>query len=189
LWLKKSEVGIEDFLNIRCVLYKEKMAEKDVVFATKLKHGGLFNFKDFYSFVYDWLTEQGYSVSEGAYSEKVTGDQKSIDISWSASKKISDYFKFTISVSWMILGMKNVEVEKEGQKIKMNTGALEMKFKGVIVKDYESRWEDNPVWKFMRGIYDRYIIKSRIDEYESKLAGEVDELVSQCKAFLALEAR
>jgi hypothetical protein len=165
------------------------MAEKDVVFAAKLKHSGIFNFNDFYSFVYDWLKDQGYGVSEEVYSEKVTGDSKQIDIQWSASRTISDYFKNIIKVSWMVLGMKNVEVEREGKKIKMNTAVIELKFKGILVKDYESKWEDNPVWKFLRGVYDRYIIRSRIDEYEGRLVGEVNELISQCKSFLALEAR
>ena len=60
---------------------------------------------------------------------------------------------------------------------------------GTTVKDYENNWEKNAFAKFMRGVYDRYIIKSRIDQFEEKLHIETDEFLSQVKAFLALEGK
>ena len=39
----------------------------------------------------------------------------------------------------------------------------------------------------MRGVYDRYVIRERIQTYENKLFGEADELIAQAKAFLELE--
>lgn len=165
------------------------MAEKDTVFSGKIKQKGIFDFKDFYSYSYDLLIEEGYSVSEKVYSEEITGDSKKIDISWEASKTISDYFKFSIKINWTIIGLKEVEVMKEGKKVKMNNASVEIKVKGVLVKDYENRWENHPFWKFLRGIYERYIIRSRIDDYESKLQGEAEEFIAQCKSYLALEGK
>lgn len=165
------------------------MAEKDSVFKGKLKQAGIFDFKEFYSFVYDWLKGEGYGVSEKTYSEKVAGDAKDIDVNWEAKKKVSDYFKFVIKVDWKILGMKKVKVKKEDKEVSMNSGLIELKFSSVLVKDYENKWEDHPFWKFMRGIYDRYIIRTRIDSYEGNLGDETDELIAQCKSFLAIEAK
>ncbi len=165
------------------------MSEKDTIFKGKIKNTGIFNFKDFYSFVYDWLREEGYDVFEKKYSEKVSGDSKQIEIEWDADREISDYFKFRINMYWLILGMKSVEVQKEGQKVKMDTAVTEIKFKAILVKDYEDRWENSTFWKFLRGIYERYIIKSRIEEYQIKILEELEELVAQCKAFLAMEGQ
>jgi len=165
------------------------MAEKDTIFKGKIKQSGIFDFKEFYSFIYDWLKGEGYGVDEKVYSEKIAGDAKDIEIEWEAKKKVSDYFKFVIKVSWNISGMKKVKVKKEGKEINMNSGGVSIKFAAVLVKDYESKWEDAPIWKFLRGIYDRYIIKSRIDQYEDDLMGELDELIAQCKSFLAIEAK
>lgn len=165
------------------------MAEKDTIIKGKLKQSGIFNFNEFYEFAYHWLMEEGYDVNEKKYSEKVEGDAKKIEISWEGSKKVSDYFKYILGVEWQILGLKKTEVMREGKKIKTNTGQIEMRFKAVIVKDYESRWEDNPIFKFLRGVYDRYIIRSRIDEYEDKVVEDLDELIAQCKSFLAIEAQ
>ena len=165
------------------------MAEKDTIFSGKIKHKGMFGFKDFYSFAYDWLCEESYNVTEKSYSEEITGDSKKVEIEWEAKKKISDYFRFLMKISWKVLNLKEVEIVKEGKKVKTNSAQVEIKIKGIIVKDYDSRWENNPFAKFMRGVYDRYVIKSRIDEYEDKIKSESDEFVDQCKAFLALEAK
>lgn len=163
------------------------MSEKDIIFKGKIKQTGIFSFKDFYSFIYDWLREENYDVFEKRYIEKVKGDTKDIEITWSAEREISDYFKFIITMDWLILGMKTIEVQKEGKKVKMESAALEIKFRAILVKDYEDRWENQPFWKFMRGFYERYIIKNRIDEYQVKLMEELEETIAQCKSFLALE--
>ena len=165
------------------------MSEKDTIFKGKIKNTGVFDFKDFYSFAYDWLRDEGYDVYEKKYSEKVSGDSKQLEIEWDADREVSDYFKFRINMYWLIMGMKSVEVQKEGQKIKMESGTVEIKFKSILVKDYEDRWENHPFWKFLRGIYERYIIKSRIEEYQIKVLEETEELISQCKAFLAMEGQ
>lgn len=165
------------------------MAEKDTITKGKVVQKGIFPFKDFYKFAYNLLREEDYKLIEKKYEEEITGDSKKVEIQWEAKKKISDYFQFFIKVDWRFLEMKDVEVVKEGKKVKMNSGIAEIKVAGILVKDYEHRWEDNPFWKFLRGIYDRYIIKSRIDKYEDKIKEEVDEFVAQCKSFLALEGR
>ena len=165
------------------------MAEKDTVFRGKLKQKGIYNFKDFYEFLYDYLIDENFDVFELKYVEKIEGDAKNIEIDWKATKEISDYFKFEISAYWIILGMKKVKVKKEGKEITMDSGSLEIKFTGTLQKDYENRWENNPFLKFLRGIYDRYIIRSRIDDYELKLFQEINELIAQAKSFLAIEGQ
>ncbi|MBR9706119.1 hypothetical protein GOV14_03735 [Candidatus Pacearchaeota archaeon] len=165
------------------------MAEKDKIFQGKIKQAGIYDFKEFYSFIYDWLLGDGYKVKEKRYSEKVAGDARDIDINWQAKKRISDYFRFYIKLDWKILGQKKIKVKRENKEISLNSGVLEIKFTAILVKDYEHRWENHPFWKFLRGMYERYIIKSRVDDYEDKLMEELDELIAQCKSFLAIDAK
>ena len=165
------------------------MSEKDLLYKGKIKQKGIFNYSDFYNFAYDWLREEDYDVMEKGYGEKVIGDSKDIIIRWEAERKISDYFKFQIKMMWNIWGMKKIKVKKEGKEISMDTGLIELKFEVILIKDYEDRWENHPFWKFLRGIYERYIIKTRIEEYEDKGIIELNEFITECKAFLAIEAR
>jgi len=165
------------------------MPEKDKIISNKVKQDGVFDFKEFYKFCYTWLSDEGYFVSEDKYAEKIIGDAKEIEIKWVAERKISDYFKFQIKIEWFITGMKNVEVEKMGKKVKMNKGTVEIKAAGYLIKDYEARWETSGFMKFLRGIYDQYLIKARIESYEDKLVGEIDDFLGEIKSFLMLEGK
>ena len=163
------------------------MAEKDKITEEKVKRSGIFDFRETYQFVHRWLTEEDYDVEEERYVEEVTGDSKKVEIKWVATKKISDYFKNELKLGWRIIGLQNVEVEKNGQKIKMNKGSFEVKIIGSLIKDYEGNWDASPFMKFLRGIYDRWVIEGRIKQYENKVFGDVEELSEQIKAFLAVE--
>jgi len=165
------------------------MAEKDQLLSSKTKYTGIWDFKGVYRFLYDWFMDKGYKIIEKGYTEKIKADGKEIEIHWQAKKKISDYFQFIIKADWLILGMTETEVQKEGVKMKMNKGYIEVKFSAILVKDYEHRWENSGFLKFLRGVYDRYIIKSRIDDYEDKLLDEVDEVITQMKSYLTIEGK
>jgi len=163
------------------------MAEKDKITQTKIKRVGIFHFKDVYQFIYNWFIQEDYDVDEDKYTETVDGDSKTLEIKWTATKKISDYFKNEMKLVWRILRMTNVEVEKDGRKVKMNQGAFQVKITGSLIKDYEGRWDASPIMKFLRGVYDRYIIEGRIERYQIKLFSGVEELAEEIKGFLTIE--
>lgn len=166
------------------------MPEKDNVFSSKIKSAGIFNFADFYKFCYDWLGEElKYDVAEEKYKEKLSGDSKDIEIEWVCWRKITDYFKFEVKVSFRILGLTNIEINKNGMKVKSNKGSVEMGVKGYLIKDYQSKFERTAFYKFLRGIYERWVIYSRVNEYEDKLIGDCDEYLNQAKAYLDLEGK
>ena len=165
------------------------MSEKDSIYKGRIIQKGIFNFKDVYEFLYNYLTDENYDISETKYVEKLEGSTKNLEIIWNATKEVSDYFKFEITATWSVLGLKKVKVKKDDQEIIMDSGSIEIKFTASIVKDYENRWENNPPLKFIRGMYDRYIIRSRIDSYEVKIWEEINELVAQTKSFLAIEGQ
>jgi hypothetical protein len=163
------------------------MPEKNKIFETKIRQVATFSFKDIYRFTYEWLLEENYLVIEKKYSEKITPIGKEVEIEWEAKKKISDYFRFNMKFAWHIIGMNSIEVEQDGKKIKINKGDFELKISGLLEKDYEGRWEANAFNKFLRDVYDKYVIPGRIDQYEQKLFDEANEVSSQIKSFLAVE--
>ncbi|MBU2496796.1 MAG: hypothetical protein KJ767_01945 [Nanoarchaeota archaeon] len=166
------------------------MVEFDKVISLMIRQkAGLFQFKELYGFAYRWLTSEEFEVDEKEYTEKIKPYGKEIFIEWRARRRISDYFRFYIQVVITVLGMTEVEVKKDDQKIKLNRAEIRIDVNSFLEKDYENRWETSPVAKFMRGVYDRYLIRGRILQYEVKLREETINLVEQLKAFLALEAR
>jgi hypothetical protein len=166
------------------------MAEKDTVFSSKIKYGGIFSFSEFYKFCYGWLTEEsGLEVSEDKYVEKLSGDSKEVEFEWSGSKKVTDYFKFEIKVKIKIIGLTNVELVQDGKKIKTNKGSVEIGVKGILVRDYDGKFEATSFQKFLRGAYEKWIISSKIEDYRGKVFGDCDEFLQQAKSFLDLEGK
>jgi len=165
------------------------MGEITQVFEQKVKHKGFFNFKELYNFCYEWLKDDHYNVSEDEYTEKISQAGKEIVIKWKAKKNISDYFRNVISLKWHIITMTDAEVEIDGEKKKTNKGDLGIEIKAELERDYEKRWEDKPFYKFFRGIYDKYIIRTTREQYENNLKEKAGDFFEQIKGFLVLEGR
>ncbi len=166
------------------------MAEKELIFSTKMKYTGIFLFKDFYQFCYDWLTDEtGLFIMEDKYIEKLEGSAKNIDVGWTGTKKVTDYFKFKVEVAFRILGLKNIEISRDNKKIKTNKGSVEIKVKGTLIRDYQGKFERSYIQKFLRSIYEKWVIPSRIDQFEDKLVEECDEFLTEAKAYLDLEGK
>jgi len=165
------------------------MAQKKEVYKEKLKQTGHWKYTDVYNLAFSDLKDAGYKIKEDLYNEKLSSNGKEIIIKWEANKKVTDYFKFQIEMNWHILGMKDAEVEIDGKKVNTNKGEVEIKFKANIIKDYEKRWEDKPFWKFLRGVYERYIIRETVDEYEGDLEDDLKDIIKDIKAFLRIPAK
>ena len=166
------------------------MVELDQLFKSKVRHVGIFDFKESYRILYEWLIDQGYDINEKVYKEVIgAGNAKEIEVEWDAVRKVSDYFRFMLKARWHIIGMTTVEVEIDGVKQKMNKGQFELAVESILQKDYEDRWAKRPLFNFLRTFYDKYLIRERVEQYESKLILEMEEFVAQCKSFLALTGK
>ena len=166
------------------------MSEKKQIFSSKMKYDGIFSFPGFYKFCYDYIKEEfGFAVAESKYTEKITGDAKEIQIEWEGEKKITDYFKYIIKVDFRIIGLKNVEVQRGEKKIQTNKGLVEINAKGIIVSDYEGKYDTSPNLRFFRGVYEKWIIPSTIEQIEEKLISHCDGFLGEAKAYLDLEGK
>lgn len=164
------------------------MSEEKIVYASKVKYAGIFSFKDLYKFCYDWLSDEtSVTVAETKYEEKIAGNAKNVVVEWAGTKKINDYFQNKVTVQFKVTNMEDVEAMQGSAKVKANKGSLEIGVKGVLVRDYDGKWEASAWSKFWRGVYEKYVIPSTVKEYEDKLTARTDDFVSQAKAYLALE--
>lgn len=165
------------------------MADKDLVIRERLDHTGVFDFAAFYSFAHNWFREEGYTVTEDRYNESVSGNTRNIMIEWKATIKITDYFKIEHALKIEIKNLTDVEVEIDGKKKKMNKGNISLDHKGSLIKDVESKWESSSFNKFMRDVYNKYVIPGRIDEMERRVKSDTTTFKEEAKAFLELTGR
>ena len=167
------------------------MPEKDKIFSSKIKYNGIFSFADFYKFCYDWVKDETAigNLVETKYSEKLLGDVKNIDCEWEGNKELTDYFKFEVKVIFKIIALAETEITQDGKKIKTNKGSVEVTIKGTLVRDQKGKFEANGIEKFLRGIYEKFVIPERVDALQDKVFGDCDEFLAQAKAYLDLEGK
>lgn len=166
------------------------MAEKEQIYSSTVKYTGIFSFKDYYKFCWEWLVEEiGFIMQEDKYKEKIIGNEKELEIEWTGYKELTDYFKFDIKIKFRILGLSNVELNQNGVKIKTNKGEVKISVKGTLVRDYKGKFEIKPMYKFMRAVYEKYIITQRVEQFEDYVASKCDEFLGQAKAYLDLEGK
>lgn len=166
------------------------MAEKETIFSSKIKSTGIFSFKDFYKFCYSWLKDElGFDIMEDKYTEKIDGASKKIEVKWTCKKKLTDYFRFDAEIEMKVENLKEIEVNQGGAKIKTNQGAVEMSIKGILVRDYNGKFETTAFNKFLRNIYEKWVIPATIDQYQAKIASDSDMFLNQAKAYLDLEGK
>jgi len=154
----------------------------------KLKWSGVIDLGDFYTKLKLWFDREGYgdefkSFKEVKYVQRMKPNGKEIDIKWIAERDKSDYFSNSISITFMIMGIKDVEVQKNGKKVKMNSLNLEIKLFADLVKNRKGRWKKNSI---MKKIYENFVIKERIDSYKLELYQQIYILQDEIKDYLNL---
>ena len=97
---------------------------------------------------------------------------------------MTDYFQFKMKVKFDLKMLKTVEIVKNGKKIKTNDGEVKVDVKGILVRDYQSKFEKTASLKFLRSIYEKWVIPSQIEQFEDKIFGDCDEFLAQAKSWL-----
>ena len=92
-------------------------------------------------------------------------------------------------IIFYVWGLKNVEVSQGGKKIETNQGIVELRVNSFLVRDYKGKFETNAFNKFLRSIYEKWVIVSRIEEFEYKIKEDSGEFLNQAKAYLDLEGK
>lgn len=163
------------------------MGNVDIIKDSQILLNALFDIKEVYKYLYDWLNYYGYDVTETHYKEKVKPEGKELEIRWEADRDIDEYSRFTIKVKWLILGMVDVEVQQAGgEKIKMQKGELNMYISAKITTDRQKKWEASAFLKFLKSFYESYLYHDTLDELKVRLWKEGWEFINEAKAYLSL---
>ena len=163
------------------------MAERETLVDNyRLQYEGLFSVIDLYTMIDEYFEEKGYDKREKKNIERVTPEGKFIEIELEPYKKITDYAKSTIKVRLQMKDIKEVVVEKDGVKVKLNQGSIHLVFSCFLETDYEGKWETKPMFYFLRVLYDKFIYSSYTSQYKGEVVNDFNLLISQIRSFLNL---
>lgn len=157
------------------------MAEVDYVFKDlKVSQESTFDMQQLYKLGRSWFNQHGYDFYEKEYISSQKEDTKNASIKWESEKKVDDYVRFHIEARIKFKDLREVQ----GKKRMMNSGQVSVTVEAYIMKDYESRWENGFMSKFVRGLYDTFIIRGKLDKDKHRLDREAKEFFNEVRTFL-----
>ncbi|MFH0936420.1 MAG: hypothetical protein V1815_01935 [Candidatus Woesearchaeota archaeon] len=165
---------------------KEKLLQIYVVppWAT-IHYNGILNFDKIHSDLRKWFSSHKYFFKEKNMTTKETGyGKEEVEFEWEAFRKVDDYVKFYIEVHFKVHRLVNVLVEENGKKIKKQRGEFFIRFKAYFKKNYNATFSKQPISEFARQLYEKYLIKRRLLNYEGKLWVETNDLIDHAKDIL-----
>ncbi len=157
---------------------------KDYVADFSLEFEGVVSLDELYKYTQRVLHQRRYDTKEPGYREVQQGKKRTMFWFCEAERNINDYIKDRIDIFFTVRDAEAVKAKKK------NTlqGALSIKVKGFIEKDYEKRWNWNPVIFFLREIKDKFG-GSQMSKAEAVLKEDARWLVNELKAYLNVQLR
>ena len=162
------------------------MGEKRDIDKKAVSYKGLFKAEELYKSIEEWRKENKYEIAVEKHSEVVSEKGKEVEFPMGFDKKASDYIKFTIKAKVTLKNVEDVLVKKGGAQQKLHKGDVDVAMKAVIETDYDNKWSKVPWRIFIRGLHDKFLRKSEIDEFEKKLKEDLSSLYEEVKAQLNL---
>ncbi|MEK6857712.1 MAG: hypothetical protein AABX39_03950, partial [Nanoarchaeota archaeon] len=109
------------------------------------KHKGFLNIPELVKFVRGWLSSELYLFFETKHVHK--SDEDEIEVY--GKRKLNEYVQYTLYVEMKAEEISEVEIVKEGQKIKTQKGRIKVTVHGTMNLDWQKRFAGN---KFLQYI-------------------------------------
>lgn len=164
------------------------MGEKQKYFTKTFKFDGIFSYKEFFRIMDVWFRDKFYDKYEKRNEEFQNPDgSKNIEMEFVPWKKYTDYYKGMIKIEMQITKMKEVEIEKDGKKVRLNKGSISFKMTGYLVVDYENKW-NKTVSYFIRDIFDKFVNRRITKKYHDILFDDCNDLYNNLTSYININA-
>ncbi|RMF54701.1 hypothetical protein D6745_04435 [Candidatus Woesearchaeota archaeon] len=150
-----------------------------------------------YKTIYNWLVEEEFVDEEMGsgdkyevmyYEKREPGNIKEVWFWWRAEliPKNNSYYKYRLIIDGHFLGLKELEIMHEGQKVKTNHSELTLRCKADLVLDYLGKWKKNWFLKTFDDVFRKRIYYNDILKYKRDLYNRAYRLQAEMKQFLKL---
>jgi hypothetical protein len=157
-----------------------------------------FHMKNLYKMIHDWLAEEGFgSIYDSSddnpeifYLERILGSgSKEHRIWWRCLRTpaSSQYYRYFLSINFMTLNMKSIEVMHQGHKMKTDRGDVVLFISSYLQLDYNRRWRDSPFMMNFDKLFRNRIYKAQIEAYKIDLYKTTYRLQNIIKQYLKLK--
>jgi hypothetical protein len=102
-------------------------------------------------------------------------------------RKLNNYVKYFMNVELKITDMKDVEVVRNGEKLKMQHGRVQATVGGKFQLDWQKQFDGNKFLKALEHFYHNILINTRIEDHYGYIGIRIDRLQSRIKQVLGTE--
>ena len=159
---------------------------KIIVDHDKIDYSGPLDVNSLLRMIDNFIWERGFDKKQDKDFEQNTSNGKFIEWQISPWKWITDYIRYIIKVRVLGYDIVKTDVVNDGKKTKVDNGRIIIVIDGFVEYDLQSRWEQNPVFHFIRAIYDNFIFKSYTERFEQVLVNDINHLHNHIEKFLNL---
>jgi len=165
----------------------------------RIKFKDVFDLKDFHDTLHEWLLEYQWldlgddlDHYETFYGEVLGPNdvKNSIAITWRMWKKAtrhSDNYKYYLDLYYRCIAISKIEVVKEGKKLNVNKGEVELKINACVEKVYIDKIKNNSLLNPFMGIINKRLYRKMDKQHEKELYQEVQVFVNFIKQYLKLK--
>lgn len=180
------------------IMPSKKLANIEPLFGAPLrvKYKDVFDLKAFYESLHDWLlhnnwvdVEEKKDHYENFYGERIGREgAKEIWIQWRPFKEAEGApITYYLDFDFHVLGLSNVEVVKEGIKMKVQKGELDLYITPYIQKNYEEKFSKHPFLKQILPIFNKRIYREQYEQRRKELYNETYILQNFIKQWFKLK--
>lgn len=161
---------------------REPIVEKE-----KITFEGLFSLKDVIKLIEDWQSSKRYVPFERKAVESVRSHGKFIEYWFQPYRKPSDYVKYVIWIRLLGSDLKEKEVERDGHKLVLVEGKIQIIIDAFLETDWEKRWENKPLFYFLRSVWDKFIYAPFLSGSRQGVKDDAMHLKAQLKSYLNMQ--
>lgn len=161
------------------------MAERNLVIDhLKFSYEGLMNAGEIYNIISSFFWEKQWDWGEKMNQEQTMPSGRQIKLVLEPFKNISDYYKLGMTIKINFTDLKEMEIDQEGQTLKLDYGLLRMTIDGYVISDRKNKWSNKPLYWFISILADKYFFRNHFSKFETWIKSDVEELLNKIKNYL-----
>lgn len=163
------------------------MSEKRLLLdGVSVDYSGFFDLLGLLKLIDKVTAEKGYAKNEKRREETVKESGKEFYLELRPVKRKRDFFVLMIKLRIEVHNLKDIEILKDNIRTMTNEGNVHILLDAWTTTDYEFRWEQKPLFYFLRSMFEHFIYKFHTDEFADELVDDTHYLRDEIKAYLEL---
>lgn len=158
--------------------------------STNILHNGFFDSAALTNAIRDWYLKNDYYVGVPSYKQEIRETGRKYDQEWTGQKKITEYVRYHVNVTVRVHGINDVEIIKDGQKIRTTEAQVIVKVDPILELDWQGKFKGGKFITWLDKFYREKILKYKIGDYwEDMVLAEGGSMAGVIRNALGTEIR